>query len=195
MNRTFDQIELLNNLSTFHFNCPQILHYSIDYLIGLTKQKHVSIKKLSHKFGFSNPDEFENAVKCISNIYRQYSLEMIVQSELLTHFAHFNMDFQQSVLDVHTVRQTEVEAFLINEFNAQKNDLLLSFDWDVRQILGTSNSIAFRTNIATLILNCKTKSSPDQKIFYMELTRQRVDRLIEILEKIDTQMSNAESDE
>lgn len=162
-------------------------------MIGPTKQKNVSTTKLSHKFGFSNPDEFENTVKCISNIYRQYSLEMISQSECLTHFAHFNTDFQQSVLDVYTVRRNEIEEFLINEHNARKNNLLTSFDWDVREVMGTSNSVSLRTQIATLIFNCKTNSLnhsyAEQKTIHMELTQQQITQLIDILEKCDEQLS------
>lgn len=158
-------------------------------MIGLTKQKNVSITKLSHKFGFSNPDEFENTVKCISNIYRQYSLEMISQSECLTHFAHFNTDFQQSVLDVFSVRRSKIEEFLINEHNARKNNLLTSFDWDVREIMGASNSVSLRTQIATIIFNCKTNSAAEQKTVHMELTQQQINQLIDILEKCDEQLS------
>lgn len=171
------------------FSCFQILHHSIDYLIGSTKQKNVPIVKLSHKFGFSNPDEFENAIKFISNIYRQFILEMISEAELLSHFAHFNTDFQQSVLDVFKVRRTEIEEFLINEHNARRNNLMISFDWDIRWILGSSNMASLRTQIATLILNCKTSKSTDIKTIHMELSREKLDKFIDILEKCDEKLS------
>lgn len=179
------------HFTIFSFACSQILHHSIDYLIGL--MQHKSIIKLSHKLGFSNPDEFENALKCISSIYRQYSLEMIQQSELLTHFAHFNTDFQQSVLDVYAMRRIEVEEFLITEHNARKNELLMSFDWDVRQILGTSNAVGHRSHIASLILNLKGHESLGQRTIHMEMTRQRVDEFIDCLEKLSEQMSSVEA--
>lgn len=165
------------------------MHHSIDYLIGSTKQKNVPIIKLSHKFGFSNPDEFENAIKFISNIYRQYILEMISETELLSHFAHFNADFQQSVLDVFSVRRMELKEFLINEHNSRRNNLLQSFDWDIRWILGTSNMAALRTQIATIILNCKTSKTSDLKTFHMELSREQIDKFIHILEQCDEQLS------
>lgn len=174
-------------------NLFQILHHSIDYLIGSTKQKNVPITKLSHKFGFSNSDEFENAIKFISNLYRQYNLEMISEAELLSHFAHFNADFQQSVLDVFTVRRTEMQEFLINEHNSRRNNLLLSFDWDIRWILGTSNMASLRTQIATLILNCKTPKSSDLKTIHMELSREQIDKFIHILEQCDEQLSTTDS--
>lgn len=166
------------------------MHHSIDYLIGSTKQKNVPNTKLSHKFGFSNSDDFDNAIKFISNIYRQFILEMISETELLSHFAHFNADFQQSVLDVFTVRRTEMQEFLINEHNSRKDNLLMSFDWDIRWILGSSNMASLRTQIATLIFNCKTPdSTTDLKTIHMELSKQQIDKLIDILEKCNEKLS------
>lgn len=157
-------------------------------MVGSTKQKSVSITKLSHKFGFSNPDEFENAIKFISNVYRQFILEMISKAELISHFAHFNTDFQQSVLDVFTVRRNEMEEFLINEHNSRTNNLLTSFDWDIRWILGTSNMASLRTQNATLILNCKTSKSSELKTTHMELSKEQIDKLIAVLEECDAKM-------
>lgn len=151
------------------------------------------IVKLCHKFGFGNPDEFENAIKFISNIYRQHILELIPESELLSHFSHLNADYQQSVLDVFTVRRNEIEEFLINEHNSQTNKLLMSFDWDIRWILGTSNMVSLRSQIATLILNCKSADKSDLETIHMELTRKHIDQLIEILEQCDQKMSITET--
>lgn len=158
-------------------------------MIGSTKQKSVSITKLSHKFGFSNPDEFENAIKFISNAYRQFMLEMISKVELISHFAHFNADFQQSVLDVFTVRRNEMEEFLIDEHNSRKNNLLTSFDWDIRWILGTNNMTSLRTQISTLILNCKTSKPAELKTIHMELSTQQIDKFITILEECDEKLN------
>lgn len=162
-------------------------------MVGSTKHKNVSLTKLSHKFGFSNPDEFENAIKFISNIYRQFILEMISEAELLSHFAHFNADFQQSVLDVISVRRTEMEEFLIVEHNSRNRNLLMSFDWDIRWILGTSNMASLRTQIATLILNCKTPKSTELKTIHMELSKEQIDKLITLLEKCDEKLSASET--
>lgn len=114
---------------------------------------------------------------------------MISETELLSHFAHFNADFQQSVLDVFSVRRMELEEFLINEHNSRRNNLLQSFDWDIRWILGTSNMAALRTQIATIILNCKTSKTSDLKTFHMELSREQIDKFIHILEQCDEQLS------
>lgn len=146
------------------------------------------IVKLSHKFGFGNPEEFENAIKFISSIYRQHILELIPESELLSHFAHLNADYQKSVLAVFAIRRNEIEEFLINEHNSQTNKLLMSFDWDIRWILGTSNMASLRSQIATLILNCNSDKS-DLETIHMELTRKHIDQLIEILEQCQQKMS------
>lgn len=151
------------------------------------------IVKLCHKFGFGNPDEFENAIKFISNIYRQHILELIPESELLSHFSHLNAGYQQSVLDVFTVRRNEIEEFLINEHNSQTNKLLMSFDWDIRWILGTSNMVSLRSQIATLILNCKSADKSDLETIHMELKRKHIDQLIGILEQCDQKMSITET--
>lgn len=145
--------------------------------------------KLCHKFGFANPDEFENAIKFISSMYRQHILETISETEFLSHFAHLSGDFQQSVLNIFTVRRSEIEEFLINEHNSQINKLLMSFDWDIRYIFGTSNMASLRTQIATLIFNCNTPKSTNLQTIQMELSRKQIDRLIDILEQCDTQMS------
>lgn len=93
------------------------------------------------------------------------------------------------MLDVFAVRRMEIEEFLINEHNSRKNPLLESFDWDIRWILGSSNMASLRTQISTLILNCKTAKSTDLETIYMEMTRNNVNQLIEILQQCDDELS------
>lgn len=112
-------------------------------------------------------------------------LETITEAQLLSHFPHLNPDFQRSVTDVVITRRAEMEEFLINEHNARINDLLMSFDWDLRWILGSNNLTTLRKQIVTLILNCKTNKSTELKRVYMEMDRTKLDRLIEILEECD----------
>lgn len=114
---------------------------------------------------------------------------MISEAELLSHFAHFSADFQQSVLDVFTVRRIEIQEFLIDEHNSRKNNLLMSFDWDIRWILGSSSMASLRTQIATLILNCKIPKSTELETIHMEFSKQQIDKFIDILEKCDEKLS------
>lgn len=168
----------------------QILHNSIDYLIGSSHQKNIS--KSCHKYGFQDPEEYESALKFIGKFYRQFITESISETDLLSHFAHFNQDFQRSVLDVFAVRRSEIEEFLIQEHNSRNNDLMMSFDWDLRYILGTNNSSSFRAHILTLILNCKTSQSPDLKTIYLEVGKDKIDKLIEMFEECEQKLSSSE---
>lgn len=160
----------------------------MDELIGVSKH-HASASKLCHKFGFSNPEEFENAVKYIVNLYRQFVLQKISDIELTAHFSHFNQDFQQCVLDVIQTRRADVEEFLVNEHNSRNNALLMSFDWDVRWIMGTNILPTSRSQIVTLILNCKENNNDNLKTKFMEINRQKLDELIAVLEECDRKLS------
>lgn len=166
----------------------QIFHYAVDELIAISKH-HGSKSKLCHKFGFANAEEFENAVKYIANLYRQYVLHKLNDVELTAHFSHFNQDFQQCVLNVIRTRRAEVEEFLVNEHNARNNELLASFDWDVRWILGTNKLPSSQAQIVTLILNCKENKSDNLSTKYMEIDRTKLDQLIEVLEKCERELS------
>lgn len=175
------------------YNTPnislQIFHYSVDELIGVSKH-HASTTKFSNKFGFSNPEEFENSVKFITKLYRQHVLQQISDEQFLAHFSHFNQDFQQVVLDVIRTRRPEVEDFLVNEHNARNNDLLSSFDWDLRWIMGTNNLTTLRSQIITLIFNCNQNKNPDLKTIFMEMDREKLDKLITVLEECDRKLSS-----
>lgn len=123
------------------------------------------------------------------NLYRQHVLQNITHDELISHFSHFNQDFQQCVLDVIQTRRPEVEDFLVNEYNSRENDLLSSFDWDLRWILGTNNLTTLRTQIVSLILNCKQHQNDELKTIFMEINREKLDQLIAILEECDQELS------
>lgn len=180
----------LQVINPFTITSLQIFHYSVDVLIGQSK-RDASTAKLSHKFGFSNAEEFENTVKFIMHLYRQHVLQNITDEELISNFSHFNQDFQQCVLDVIRTRRPEVEDFLVNEYNSRENDLLASFDWDLRWVLGTNNLTTLRTQIVTLILNCKQHDNVDLNTVFMEMSREKLDRLIAVLEECDRKLSRA----
>lgn len=112
-------------------------------------------------------------------------METITEAQLLSHFSHLNADLHRTITDVLITRRAEIEEFLIGEHNARTNDLLMSFDWDLRWILGTNNLTTLRKQIVTLILNCRTSKSTDINTFHMEIDRPKLDRLIEALEECD----------
>lgn len=129
------------------------------------------------------------AIKFIANIYKQFVLNAIPETELIFHFAHLNQDLQQSVIDVIATRQPEVEEFLVAEFNSRNAKLLMSFDWDLKWIMGSSSLAQFRTQLATLILNCRQSAGTTETIFF-EMNRQKLNQLIELLEECNGKLNN-----
>lgn len=119
--------------------------------------------------------------------------ETIAEAQLLSHFSHLNPDFQRSVLDVLITRRTDMEEFLITEHNARINDLLISFNWDLRWILGTNNLTTLRKQIVTFILNCKANNSPELKTIYMEMDKTKLDQLIEVFQECDKLLDSNEN--
>lgn len=165
----------------------QILHHSVDYLIG-SKPNSTTIKS-SHKFGFANPDDFELSIKFIANIYKQFVLKQVTETELIFHFTHLATDLQQSVIDVIKVRKPEVEEFLVCEYNSRHNSLLSSFDWDLKWIMGSSNMSNLRMQIATLSLNCRMKEGQTETISF-EMNRKKLNELIKVLEECEKKLNS-----
>lgn len=157
--------------------------------------------KFSHKFGFSNADEFEAAVKFIAQLYRQFTLRQVNDTELICYFAHLNQDLQQSVADVIGVRRAEVEEFLVAEYNARDAKLMMSFDWDVKWVMGTSALATLRQQLATLVLVCRKPTGNDgdgatagtiaMESVCMEMTSTMVKKMIGVLEECDRKLDAA----
>lgn len=165
----------------------QILHHSVDYLIG-SKPNSTTIKS-SHKFGFTNPDDFEFSIKFIANIYKKFVLNEVNETELIFHFTHLNHDLQQSVIDVIKVRKPEVEDFLVCEYNSRQNSLMSSFDWDLKWIMGSSTMSNLRMQVATLSLNCREKDGQNKTVFF-EMNRKKLNELIRVLEECEKKLNN-----
>lgn len=159
-------------------------------MIGLSKRKNIS--KSCHKYGFQDPEEYEDALKFIGKIYRQFMTEQINEAIVLSHFAHFNQIFQRSVLHVFNVRRFEIEEFLIQEYNCLNDDLMTSFDWDLRYVLGTNNYSSFRAHILTLVLNCKTNKLDGLRTIYFEIGKDKIEELIKMLEECEQKLSSNE---
>lgn len=162
----------------------------------MSKDNLTTTTKFSHKFGFPNADEFEFAIKFIGTAYRQFIMRQITDTELISHFAHLNQDLQQSVLDVIGVRRTEVEEFLVCEFNARDTKLLVSFDWDVKWIMGTSSMATMRQQLATLVLNCRRSggggSATGKETVSVEMRQPQVREMIRMLEACEKEMTLVE---
>lgn len=160
----------------------------------MSKDNLTTTTKFSHKFGFPNADEFEFAIKFIGTAYRQFVLRQSSETELISHFAHLNQDLQQSVVDVIGVRRTEVEEFLVSEFNARDTKLLVSFDWDVKWIMGTSSMATMRHQLATLVLNCRRSGggggcATGTDTVSVEMRQPQVREMIRMLEACEKEMT------
>lgn len=160
----------------------------MDYLIG-TLTKDVSLlDKFSHKYGFANPEEFESAIKIIANAYRLYCQEKLTDTELLGHFSHMSQDLQQSVVDVVTARKPEIMAFLVREHDSRDGRLLESFDWDIRFIMGNSSLASYRSQVATLVLNC-IETDGQRRTIHFEVTQPQLENMIKELESCQQKLS------
>lgn len=159
------------------------MHNSIDYLIVIIKLEDISNKNLN-KYGLTSIEEFEQSIKFISNLYKQFSLSEISETELLSQFSHLSSDLQNSVLSVIETRNSEVKDFLVMEINSRNNKLMESFDWDLRWIMGTSSLSSYRKQIANVVLNCRT-SKGESEIVHFEAGESDLDKLIEILENVE----------
>lgn len=164
----------------------------MDHLIGVSKDNLTTTTKFSHKFGFPNAEEFEFAIKFIGTAYRQFVMQQITDTELISHFAHLNQDLQQSVVDVIGVRRTEVEEFLVSEFNARDTKLLVSFDWDVKWIMGTSSIATVRQQLAMLVLNCRRSGGSGTETVSVEMRQPQVREMIRMLEACEKEMTQIE---
>lgn len=153
----------------------------MDYLTGSAKKS----SKSSHKFGFSNPNDFEFAVKLIASIYKKYVYENKPGDELVSNFAYLSQDLQQSVIDVMITRRSEISDFLLREHNTIVKSLLFSFDWDVRCIIGSSSSTKMSTKVVSIILNCYTNctSSTSLRKICFELKKNQLIKLLLLLEE------------
>lgn len=161
----------------------------MDFLIESQKINSTTIK-FSNKFGFLNPEEFEYAIKFIATIYKDFTINAITEEELISHFAHLNQDLQQSVVDVLNTRRSEIEEFLISEYNSRKDNLLISFDWELKWIMGNNNLAADRSQLAKLILNCRNGNDKFAvKTIDFEMNQKKLNELIRMLEECEKQLN------
>ncbi|XP_055386505.1 COMM domain-containing protein 8-like [Condylostylus longicornis] len=168
----------------------EVLHHSIDHLIGSTEDKDEQILlKSCHKYGFSSVEQFEKTVEIIANAFKLYVLNVVSEVEFLSQFSHLSLDLQQSILAVLKTRKSEVVVFLLREHNSKHYKLLQSFDWDIRFVFGDSNNPSLRREIASLTLNCiysnENEKKPKESSIFMELDRKMLDTLIEVLENCE----------
>lgn len=174
--------KLVAILTDFHGGNLQILHLSIDYLIGNCDDVSTTINKSSHKYGFSDPDDFHSALQTIAYAYKCYCLKAITETELLSNFAHMNPDLQQSIVEVFKARQPEIVEFLLREHNSRQDKLVESFDWDVRFVMGDSSLLTQRRQLTTVTLNC-LEPGGNKSLVHFQMNTGKLDEFIKVLEQ------------
>jgi COMM domain containing 8 len=167
----------------------QILHLSIDNFVQSPLDNNVNLISGLQKFPFiSTKDELLLILDYIANAYQQYCLNVATADELKASFFNLSTEFQQIAVDVVEARKDEILAQIIANQNASKDLLLDSFDWDVKWILGNSSLSSQRQQFASFMLNCRDGAKCKQINF--EMTKARLDDLINVLEQCDQELSS-----
>jgi COMM domain containing 8 len=168
------------------------LHLSIDHLVQSPITTNVDHKSILKKFPFINTKEESLLIlNFIANAYQQYCLNEINDDELRANFSNLNSEFQQISVNVIEARKNEVLTKIVDDQNAAKDLLLETFDWDIKWILGNSSLASQRQQFISLILNCK-HSSDKLKTVNFEMTKDKLNDLISVLEKCNEQLSPEE---
>ncbi|XP_017126546.1 uncharacterized protein LOC108145553 isoform X1 [Drosophila elegans] len=114
----------------------EVLHLAIDYLIGNINDKQTL--RSSHKYGFHNAEDFLLVTRKMSSYYKLFSLE-ITRCKNVTPFTCITPELSRLVPIVLTARLSEVTRHLAQwEFSKTEN-IVESFGWDTRLILGDSS--------------------------------------------------------
>ncbi|XP_058451684.1 uncharacterized protein LOC131430605 [Malaya genurostris] len=163
-------------------NFDKIFHLLVDHLLE-PPENNVIKRKLAELLNFPNVgDELTFTLKQVDILLRQYCLNEINESELRSHFAQLSQPTQRTLVDVVEARKPEITQFLISEINAKDNQLMESFDWDVKWIMGNSSLASTRQQIATVALNCRGKDRKLRTVRF-ELNRTKLEELIRLLEQ------------
>ncbi|XP_062141287.1 uncharacterized protein LOC133849308 [Drosophila sulfurigaster albostrigata] len=167
-------LKSINNKEIF----MEVLHLSIDFLIGNINDQQAL--RLSHKYGFQNPDDFLLATRTISKYYRNCCLDS-VEAANTDKLAFLSQELRPLVPLVLASRQDAVESAL-SRYEYLKNNVkcVMSFDWDTRLILGDSSSRSNVRQVVTINLHCR--SSAKDELIMFEMNLEQLKTFIEVLE-------------
>ncbi|XP_032595363.1 uncharacterized protein LOC116805713 [Drosophila grimshawi] len=171
-------MELLKSINNKEI-LMEVLHLSIEFLIGSINEQQAL--RLSHKYGFQNPDDFLLATRTISKYYKQCCSDG-AEVDIAEKFPSLSPELRPLVPLVLAARLDAVE-YALGRWEYLKNDVqcVVSFSWDTRLILGDSS---FRSNIrqvATINLHCQ--SNAKREVICFELDLKKLNEMIEVLEK------------
>lgn len=173
----------------FKFYNKQILHLSIDDLIQL-KSIDFKSQQLLDKYEFSKQDDFKFTIKFLGNIFRRYSKNDLNDTELVSHFPHLSQSHHKIILNVAETRKSDILDWILKEYNALEGNLLESFDWDVKWILGNNSLMSMREQIASLELISRNSVSNQRTSVTIEMDEKGVDKVLGALESCLEQLEN-----
>lgn len=124
--------------------------------------------RMSHKYGFHNPDDFLLTTRSIAKFYRNMcssEVNSVQNSDFVkSELANLSPEFQKIVLSVLQSRRNEVLNYLIREQNAHDCPLVESFDWDTRLVLGDSSFAHNNRLLTTLTLNLRNNHNQNYSL-------------------------------
>lgn len=169
----------------------QILHHSIDHLIQFRSIDFTS-QNLLEKYEFNKQDDFKFTIQFLGNIFRKYSKNDIKDAELVSHFPHLTLAQQQIILNVAVARKSDIQDWILKEYNAFEGNLLESFDWDVKWIMGNSSLLSMREQIATLELISRNSVTKCMTSVSVEMGKKGVEDVLVALENCLEKLENNE---
>ncbi|KAH8270652.1 hypothetical protein KR026_010884, partial [Drosophila bipectinata] len=154
----------------------KVLHLAVDYLIGNINENQTL--RSSHKFGFSNPYDFLLTTSTLAKYYLQ-NFMYTNRIEIVPQFFIVNNEVNQHVSTVLISRKQEIANY-INRWNYSKKNLVESFSWETKLILGDSLFRGNFNHIITLRICYGTKNL--QNRIFVEFKKKQLYYFISLLE-------------
>ena len=126
--------------------------------------------RIAHKYGFHNPDDFLLTTRTIAKIYRtictndNYSSTTLDSDLVKSELVNLSPEFQKIVISALNSRRREVLNSLVREQNFGECQLVESFDWDTRFILGDSSYAGNQELITTVTFNLRQNRSKTHQL-------------------------------
>uniref|UniRef100_A0A1B0DJV6 Uncharacterized protein n=1 Tax=Phlebotomus papatasi TaxID=29031 RepID=A0A1B0DJV6_PHLPP len=142
----------------------EFLNLAIDQEVSVDSGRN--LLKSWKDYGFTHQDELDLATKGLSNIFGQYARGQIDQKSLKSYFSYLNPELQEKIVRVIEGRKDEILRHLVFRSISSEQKALVSFDWDVKWILGSSSSSTVQKLITSLTLNCR-KGKIQERVFML----------------------------
>lgn len=149
---------------------------AIDYLIGNFTDEQTL--RSSHKYGFQNSDDFLLVIRIVSKFYK----DILVKCEKLTQFSCINPEMSRHAHLVLSARYSELRSHLEHWEFLEKKNVIESFGWDTRLILGDSSFGRHIHQLTTLVFQYRHMHI--QKDLHFEMNNVMLSDFIYLLENL-----------